>query len=537
LIEDDEGMADKKDNKPPDDDSPFNSSGELFETLFREELDTLTDGQKEKKAAPKTDKRVSEAKRPKSPAKVKSARHRKAAPQPAAESKKDVKQKPASRVHVDRPQRVSNKPAAKTSAVAEKRPVSADKGDAPEEVRPKKRTKMRKLKEIKSSEIGSLPKLGGGGSDKIKIAVLCVILVAAVAFIANTLGIVDIGGLLGLSEPAKKERIEPRVAKRPPAKTDKKTTRVAIKPPQKRTSKQATNKPTIQKKTLIVKKPPQAAPSKAQPGTVKKSTQPTSPAKKPVIAQQRYRPATPAKRPPAVQQPPKPPPPDSRPVVVMKPSQPAPTTQKPVVSKKPYRPAPSQPSPVVTKKPLAVATPKPPPLIREPARPAAQSGKKPALGKEELFPEESSVPYPYSVYLGSYQTLERAERAVSRYRKKGLSAYWVEVHLGEKGVWYRVFAGHFKGQNEAEAFIKRKRLEDAKVKRTKYSTLIGVYATESDAQKKFLALSGRGYSPYVIETNSGESQLYVGAFYTQIGAERLHKELASKGIRSRVVER
>jgi len=28
----DEAMADKKDNKPAEDDSPFNSSGELFET-------------------------------------------------------------------------------------------------------------------------------------------------------------------------------------------------------------------------------------------------------------------------------------------------------------------------------------------------------------------------------------------------------------------------------------------------------------------------------------------------------------------------
>lgn len=529
-------MADKKDNKPPDDDSPFNSSGELFETLFREELDTLTDGQKEKKAEPKTDRRVSEAKRPKSPAKVKSARHRKAGPQPAAESKKDAKPKPASRVHVDRPQRVSNKPAAKTSAVAEKRPVSADKGDAPEEVRPKKRTKMRKLKEIKSSEIGSLPKIGGG-SDKIKIAVLCVILVVAVAFIVNTLGIVDIGGLLGLSEPAKKERIKPRVAKRPPAKTDKKTTRVAIKPPQKRTSKQATNKPTIQEKTLIVKKPPQAVPSKAQPRTVKKSAQPTSPAKKPVIAQQRYRPATPTKRPPAVQQPPKPPPPDSRPVVVMKPSQPAPTTQKPVVNKKPYRPAPSQPSPVVAKKPPAVATPKPPPLIREPARPTAQSGKRPALGKEELFPEESSLPYPYSVYLGAYKTPERAEKAISLHRKEGLSAYWVKVDLGDKGVWYRVFTGYFKDQNEAEAFIRRKRIDDAKAKRTRYAALIGIYATERDAQKEFLALSKLGYSPYVIETSSGESQLYVGAFYTKMGAEEQRSDLTSKGVQSRVVER
>ncbi|NIR16861.1 MAG: hypothetical protein GWN86_24255, partial [Desulfobacterales bacterium] len=58
-------MADKKDNKPPEDDSPFNSSGELFETLFREELDTLTNGQKGKKATPKKDKGVGAAKRPK----------------------------------------------------------------------------------------------------------------------------------------------------------------------------------------------------------------------------------------------------------------------------------------------------------------------------------------------------------------------------------------------------------------------------------------------------------------------------------------
>ena len=161
----------------------------------------------------------------------------------------------------------------------------------------------------------------------------------------------------------------------------------------------------------------------------------------------------------------------------------------------------------------------------------------PAVGKAELLPEERLLLYPYSVYLGSYKTSERAEKAVSGYRKKGLSAYWVEVHLGKKGVWYRIFAGHFKDQKEAEAFIKRKRLEDGKVKRTKYSNLIGVYATESHAQEKFLALSGRGYSPYVIETNNGESQLYVGAFYTKIGAERLHEELASKGIQSRVVER
>ena len=554
-------MPDNKDNKPPDDDSPFNSSGELFETLFREELDTLTNGQKEKKGAPKTEKKTSVAERPKSSSQEKRVAPRKPVPQKGAEAKNIPKQKPVSRVHVDTPQRVSTKPAAKTSkvveqrhvsgdmgnasqrpsakpaaktsAVVEQRHVSGDMGDGSEEVRPKKREKFGKIRRRK---IGSKPKLGGG-SDKIKIAMLCVILVAAVAFIVNTLGIVDLGGLLGLSEPTKKERIKPRVAKKPPAKTNQKTTRVAIKPPQKRPSPQAVNKPTIQKKTLIVKPPPQAAPSQAQPRTPKNSAQPTATSKKPLVVQQRYRPATPTEQPPAVQQPSRPPAPEQRPVVVMKPPPPPPPTQKPVVNKEPYRPAPSQPRPVVVKKPQPMATFKPPPVVKEPTRSSTQSRKKPELGKEELFPEESALPYPYSVYLGAYKTPERAEKAISMHRNEGLSAYWVEVDLGDKGIWYRVFTGYFRDQKQADAFIRRKRIADAKVKRTKYAALIGIYATERDAQKEFLALSRLGYSPYVIETDSGESQLYVGAFYTEIGAEEQRSDLASKGIQSRVVER
>ena len=534
LILGNEAMADKKDNKPPEDDSPFNSSGELFETLFREELDAITDGQKEKKAVSKKDSGLGAAKRPRSPAKGAGAKHRKAAPTRAvASAKRDVGQKSAARVHVDRPERVSTRPAVNTSTVVEKTPVPADMGDAPEDVKPKKKEKFGKLRR---GRIGSQPKLGGG-SDKIKIAVLCVILVAAVAFIVNALGIVDFGGLLGLSEPTKKEKIRPRVAKKSPAKTDNKRTRVAIKPPQKGTINQAANKPPTQNKTLVLKRPSQAAPPQAQPRTVKNATQPTSPAKKPVVTQQRYRPATPAKRPPAVQQPPKPPPTEPRPVVVMKPSPPAPTTQKPVVSKKPYRPAPSQASPVVAKKPPTVVRPKPLPVVKEPVRPSVQSGKLPTPGNEELFPEESTLPYPYSVYLGAYKNTERAEKAISIYRNKGLSAYWVKVDLGDKGIWYRVFTGYFRDQNEAEAFIRRKRVADGEVKRTKYATLIGIYATERDAQKEFLTLSKLGYSPYVIEMGSGESQLYVGAFYTKIGAEQQRSDLASKGVQSRVVER
>ena len=124
-------MSDKKDNKPTEDDSPFDSSGELFETLFREELDTLSNGQAEKKAVPKKKTSLSTPKRPKSPSKGKGASPGKADRQRAARAKQDVAQKRSARVHVDRPERVSPKPAAKTSSmVAEERPVSADADQA-----------------------------------------------------------------------------------------------------------------------------------------------------------------------------------------------------------------------------------------------------------------------------------------------------------------------------------------------------------------------------------------------------------------------
>ena len=59
--------------------------------------------------------------------------------------------------------------------------------------------------------------------------------------------------------------------------------------------------------------------------------------------------------------------------------------------------------------------------------------------------------FPYSIYLGSFKTIDRARMAVSIFQQKGISPYWVKIDLGSKGKWYRVFAGHFQSRDEAEA--------------------------------------------------------------------------------------
>ncbi|MCU0595681.1 MAG: SPOR domain-containing protein, partial [Desulfobacterota bacterium] len=149
----------------------------------------------------------------------------------------------------------------------------------------------------------------------------------------------------------------------------------------------------------------------------------------------------------------------------------------------------------------------------------------------------SGVGYPYSVYLGSFQNLEYLKKALSVYENQGLSSYWTKVELGTKGTWYRVFTGHFRSAQEAEAFIQQKRIKDGEVKETRYTNLIGTFGTKQAGQERASALAGMGLSVYSIQAAEGQVRLYCGAFITREGAEKNQAELNSKGIKSEIVER
>jgi SPOR domain len=188
-----------------------------------------------------------------------------------------------------------------------------------------------------------------------------------------------------------------------------------------------------------------------------------------------------------------------------------------------------------------VAQPKPARETTTPAHPKAELAEiAPAQQRPQPYqPQPVHVsPYPFSVYLGSFKTLDWAKTAVSIYNKEsGVSAFWAKVDLGEKGIWYRVFTGYFRSAEEAEAFIRQKQLKDAEVSHTEYSTLIGEYSKKEDAEHVTRQLSELGYSPYFVTEPSGPLKLYIGAFHTMEGARRQYAELASKGIKSRAVER
>lgn len=186
--------------------------------------------------------------------------------------------------------------------------------------------------------------------------------------------------------------------------------------------------------------------------------------------------------------------------------------------------------PATKKRPVSVLSKNGPGIIKKQPRPetTARAGK----------PSRSAGRrYPYSVYLGSYRTTEGLQKAVSAYRKKGLSPYWVKIDLGEKGMWFRVFTGFFEKGGEADAFIRENQIPGAAAKHTRYTVLVGSYKSEEEVNTKKRELRAIGCCPYDVKDMNGACRLYTGAFYQMAHAQKHRADLASKGIRGEVVER
>jgi cell division septation protein DedD len=144
--------------------------------------------------------------------------------------------------------------------------------------------------------------------------------------------------------------------------------------------------------------------------------------------------------------------------------------------------------------------------------------------------------HPYSLYLGSVPSPELAKRGVSEYVKRGISPYAVKLELS-KGVWYRLYAGAYADQQAGENLIREKKLRDAKVVKTPWANLIGVYSSSVEVESRAKRLRDMDYFPYWVKGHDGTKRLYVGAFYEKERAERLHEELRARGIDAQTVKR
>jgi hypothetical protein len=339
----------------------------------------------------------------------------------------------------------------------------------------------------------------------LKVVLLVVLLAVLAGAVVNHLGVFDVSALSDLLGLGKKEPVPPTVKKQVPK--------------AQATSELASKKPG-DSVALTNKEEPSASVQGKEVASRVETAKPTGPA---AIPEQ------------VVTKSPMPAPPvqvkEEKPAPLVPPRQELPKRETPPVAtaqnqqatapvSQPSSPSPPQPSSKAVK-----------PETPQPVAQAKASSPAPPV------PLEIAARYPYSIYLGSYQTQEMAQKAISLHRDEGFPAYWSKVRLGDKGVWYRVYAGYFKNEAEAQDSISRRQLKDAEVKLTKYAILLGVFPARAEAEQKRSMMLELGFPAYAIPEPQGKTCLYSGAFLTKEGADIALSELASKGVRASTVER
>jgi hypothetical protein len=145
--------------------------------------------------------------------------------------------------------------------------------------------------------------------------------------------------------------------------------------------------------------------------------------------------------------------------------------------------------------------------------------------------------YPFSILLATFQKKETAQRAISLYRKRGISTYWVKVDLEEMGIRYRQFTGFFSTMPEAQQYLEHSELVDELIKPTYYAARLGVYTDKTVLAGDFVKARQADVMPYILSTTKGDYYLYVGAFYTYVGAIDQCRDLTAAGLRCEPVKR
>jgi general secretion pathway protein A len=157
-------------------------------------------------------------------------------------------------------------------------------------------------------------------------------------------------------------------------------------------------------------------------------------------------------------------------------------------------------------------------------RPDAMAGTEPTPTRNSAAAMPALKSTPYILQLGSFNTLGTTLRAVDIYTRRGITVHWTEVQMGEKGLWYRVFAGRFESIDSARQYQKASGLGDAQILFAPWTVLIDRAGSAEQIALVRKRIQSRGVDAYTTSGHDDRQHLCAGAFVTQNRA----KELADK---------
>jgi type II secretory pathway predicted ATPase ExeA len=127
----------------------------------------------------------------------------------------------------------------------------------------------------------------------------------------------------------------------------------------------------------------------------------------------------------------------------------------------------------------------------------------------------------FILQLGSFNSLATTMRAIDIYSQKGIEAHWSRVDLGEKGLWYRVFAGRYPSIEDARAYQKSAGLSEAQILYAPWAVSFEPAGPPESVSVLQHRLQAHGVDSYAMPAQDGLFRLCTGAFVTQSRAEAI----------------
>jgi septal ring factor EnvC (AmiA/AmiB activator) len=100
---------------------------------------------------------------------------------------------------------------------------------------------------------------------------------------------------------------------------------------------------------------------------------------------------------------------------------------------------------------------------------------------------------PYSIMLSSCQQQESIQKVISKYSQIGIEPYVVKADLGENGIWWRIYAGHYETREEAIREKNKYGLTDKIVLKEPYENHADSYGNKNEAVNKKPITVQKGY--------------------------------------------
>jgi general secretion pathway protein A len=136
---------------------------------------------------------------------------------------------------------------------------------------------------------------------------------------------------------------------------------------------------------------------------------------------------------------------------------------------------------------------------------------------------QPASPATYALQLGSFRTLARARQSVAQYRQKGLPAHWQAVDAGQ---WYRIVAGKFESQNQADRYRDEHQLKEAQVIHAPWTVRVLPGRPDLSETEILRFISEIGYDGLMETGLAGDNEIYTGLFVSvedaAITAERIN---------------